>query len=190
MSLLYTVHRWFSGRMLACHAGGPGSIPGRCKFCFGPTNPGKHENKKSFGGAGYRSRYLSHAKRALYHLSYAPSMASCPDIVKSVPGRQQSKQVFKDKLRSLNQNDDLCKLTFCHLTFDSSVGRAVDCSRTLSDIHRSLVQIRLEGFFFTSTQLFITDRTDVSECRHFVFRGKSRHLLYNQEARVAQSVER
>ena len=24
--------RWFSGRMLACHAGGPGSIPGRCKF--------------------------------------------------------------------------------------------------------------------------------------------------------------
>ncbi len=25
-------HRWFSGRMLACHAGGPGSIPGRCKY--------------------------------------------------------------------------------------------------------------------------------------------------------------
>ena len=24
-------HRWFSGRMLACHAGGPGSIPGRCR---------------------------------------------------------------------------------------------------------------------------------------------------------------
>ena len=23
-------HRWFSGRMLACHAGGQGSIPGRC----------------------------------------------------------------------------------------------------------------------------------------------------------------
>ncbi|CAB0037046.1 unnamed protein product [Trichogramma brassicae] len=28
--------------------------------------------KGSSGGAGYRSRYLSHAKRALYHLSYAP----------------------------------------------------------------------------------------------------------------------
>ena len=27
-----TKHRWFSGRMLACHAGGPGSIPGRCIF--------------------------------------------------------------------------------------------------------------------------------------------------------------
>ena len=26
-------HRWSSGRILACHAGGPGSIPGRCK-CF------------------------------------------------------------------------------------------------------------------------------------------------------------
>ena len=24
--------RWFSGRILACHAGGPGSIPGRCKL--------------------------------------------------------------------------------------------------------------------------------------------------------------
>ena len=29
--------------------------------------------KRNCGGAGYRSRYLSHAKRALYHLSYAPS---------------------------------------------------------------------------------------------------------------------
>ena len=28
--------------------------------------------KSKVGGAGYRSRYLSHAKRALYHLSYAP----------------------------------------------------------------------------------------------------------------------
>ena len=27
-------HCWFSGRMLACHAGGPGSIPGRCKFLW------------------------------------------------------------------------------------------------------------------------------------------------------------
>jgi hypothetical protein len=26
--------RWFSGRMLACHAGGPGSIPGRCSKSF------------------------------------------------------------------------------------------------------------------------------------------------------------
>ncbi len=25
-------HWWFSGRILACHAGGPGSIPGQCSF--------------------------------------------------------------------------------------------------------------------------------------------------------------
>ena len=25
-------HWWFSGRILACHAGGPGSIPGQCKL--------------------------------------------------------------------------------------------------------------------------------------------------------------
>ena len=27
-------HWWFSGRILACHAGGPGSIPGQCKSFF------------------------------------------------------------------------------------------------------------------------------------------------------------
>ena len=27
----WSKQRWFSGRILACHAGGPGSIPGRCK---------------------------------------------------------------------------------------------------------------------------------------------------------------
>jgi hypothetical protein len=31
---IYITHRWFSGRMLACHAGGPGSIPGRCSLFF------------------------------------------------------------------------------------------------------------------------------------------------------------
>ena len=35
-ALQHTVnkHRWFSGRMAACHAVGPGSIPGRCKATF------------------------------------------------------------------------------------------------------------------------------------------------------------
>ena len=32
----------------------------------------KKDQNIEHGGAGYRSRYLSHAKRALYHLSYAP----------------------------------------------------------------------------------------------------------------------
>ena len=76
-------HRWFSGRMLACHAGGPGSIPGRCKSLL--SNQPKEVAAilivgKSFGGAGYRSRYLSHAKRALYHLSYAPLPECTPAI--------------------------------------------------------------------------------------------------------------
>lgn len=29
---LSSQHCWFSGRMLACHAGGPGSIPGQCRI--------------------------------------------------------------------------------------------------------------------------------------------------------------
>ena len=32
----------------------------------------KKKKKKKIGDAGYRSPYLSHAKRALYHLSYIP----------------------------------------------------------------------------------------------------------------------
>ena len=69
--------------MLACHAGGPGSIPGRCKLflMFWQTQSWG----KSFGGAGYRSRYLSHAKRALYHLSYAPVI---PQIMLSLKFQQ------------------------------------------------------------------------------------------------------
>ena len=37
--------------------------------------------KEKSGGEGYRSPYLSHAKRALYHLSYTPFHfypSSCP----------------------------------------------------------------------------------------------------------------
>ena len=31
------LHWWFSGRILACHAGGPGSIPGQCIFLIACT---------------------------------------------------------------------------------------------------------------------------------------------------------
>ena len=37
-----------------------------------PFNPRAVGGKKTFGDGGYRSPYLSHAKRALYHLSYVP----------------------------------------------------------------------------------------------------------------------
>ena len=56
----------------------------------------------------------------------------------------------------LNQNDITHKLFIFYISFDSSVGRAVDCSSAMSDIHRSLVQIRLEGIFFNSTQFLFT----------------------------------
>ena len=48
---------------------------------------------------------------------------------------------------SIRQSYDLYNLSLFHVSFDSSVGRAVDCSSNLSGIHRSLVQIRLEGVF-------------------------------------------
>ena len=38
-----------------------------CNFFF---------RKKMIGDAGHRSPYLSHAKRALYHLSYIPMLDS------------------------------------------------------------------------------------------------------------------
>ena len=39
--------------------------------------------KSGFGDGGYRSPYLSHAKRALYHLSYVPICTPWP--VRTVP---------------------------------------------------------------------------------------------------------
>ena len=32
--------------------------------------------QKKYGDAGYRSQCLSHAKQALYHLSYTPELGS------------------------------------------------------------------------------------------------------------------
>ena len=42
---------------------------------------GMCRDKRKVGGEGHRSPYLSHAKRALYHLSYTPfplSLSTCP----------------------------------------------------------------------------------------------------------------
>ena len=35
------------------------------------------KEQKGAGDGGYRSPYLSHAKRALYHLSYVPMCTPC-----------------------------------------------------------------------------------------------------------------
>ena len=110
-------HRWFSGRMLACHAGGPGSIPGRCKVF--EAFPQKDAKKKNSGDAGYRSPYLSHAKRALYHLSYVPKLWTVMSEFMGVSGYRSS------------------------IKFPPfSVGRPVGCSCSMSEIQRWLVQIR------------------------------------------------
>ena len=128
------------------HAGGPGSIPGLCKVCFVWHEKSDMKIRKVLEAPGIdpgTSRMLSERSTIW---ATPPSMSWLLDIVKLLSGRQESKLVFKDKLITVNQNDDIYKLTVSHCTFDSSVGRAVDCSSTLSDIHRSLVQIRLEGF--------------------------------------------
>ena len=41
--------------------------------------------QKVFGDGGYRSPYLSHAKRALYHLSYVPMLVSTSSPVRLYP---------------------------------------------------------------------------------------------------------
>ena len=101
--------------------------------------------KKSFGDAGYRSPYLSHAKRALYHLSYVPKLQYCS--YKFSVYQPSSGWNYVSRPPPANQSDPIITPQPLYPTFDSSVGRAVDCSCSMSDIHRSLVQIRLEGVF-------------------------------------------
>ena len=135
--------------MLACHAGGPGSIPGRCKnlfILFSLLFP--QTKNKSFGDAGYRSPYLSHAKRALYHLSYVPELRDICYMFSVYQPRQVVLGVilFQGHYQPIRVIPPLLTNNN-YPPFDSSVGRAVDCSCSKSDIHRSLVQIRLEGVF-------------------------------------------
>ena len=117
--------------------------------------------KRNVGGAGYRSRYLSHAKRALYHLSYAPVVivehwsAQVITWVTPSPGSDRHWSPGLNVKRALLLFPCLWGLVqnrslFACITFDSSVGRAVDCSWLQTEIHRSLVQIRLEGWSFCS----------------------------------------
>ena len=37
----------------------------------------EREKKERTGEVGHRSQYLSHAKRALYHMSYIPASVTC-----------------------------------------------------------------------------------------------------------------
>ena len=60
------------------------------------------------------------------------------------------KLVQSDRIYYCNVKGLSVAVSICQPSFDSSVGRAVDCSGV--DIHRSLVRIRLEGFLFALLQ--------------------------------------
>ena len=65
---------------------------------------------KNSGDAGYRSRYLSHAKRALYHLSYIPYWDYHYEIVQVIQ--------FLDSL--------VVRISACHVEGPGSIpGRGV-----------------------------------------------------------------
>ena len=82
----------------------------------------KLQKKMLVGDAGYWSPYLSHAKRALYHLSYIPC------VVKHVTNKYLIHfcSTFQRLCGNARQNSS--HITALSRTFDSSVGRAVDCS--------------------------------------------------------------
>ena len=52
--------------------GGVRVINGDVRILFDNNTKTETKEKEKSGGEGYRSPYLSHAKRALYHLSYTP----------------------------------------------------------------------------------------------------------------------
>ena len=52
-----TRHWWFSGRILACHAGGPGSIPGQC-ISFWHRKIKYHENGMKCNKKGWAPSWM------------------------------------------------------------------------------------------------------------------------------------
>ena len=94
------------------------------------------------GDAEYRSPYLSHAKRALYHLSYIPLdkwWGSGLCFAFSV-----SHLTKVALLRSVKQSRVSVSVTNPRqLSWQS--GGLQSCNACSADIHRSLVQIRFEG---------------------------------------------
>jgi hypothetical protein len=108
-----------------------------------------------FGSAEYGFRYLSTCKAIVLSivLIYAPfrNIQVNHAILKQppLPSRNFPRPTLNVSSVLTTYNILNCMRTRLRLlhTFDSSVGRAVDCSWSRADIHRSLVQIRLEGTF-------------------------------------------
>lgn len=78
----------------------------------------KERNKKKLlGGAGYRSRYLSHAKRALYHLSYAPCVWTCTCVTcftSTIPWKYMKYRPNKEVTRSIWSKRSCCAIVHEH----------------------------------------------------------------------------
>ena len=59
------------------------------KKCYSREFVIESDEKKKTGGEGYRSPYLSHAKREIYHLSYTPV---CFDLKRELEKRRDWKE--------------------------------------------------------------------------------------------------
>ena len=97
------------------------------------------QQQKIVGGAGYRSPYLSHAKRALYHLSYTPCSISNWSMGNKI-------KLFVNVTRFASNNS--CCSPF---SISPSIAQLVERWTVVvkvTVIHRSLVQIRFEGVIF------------------------------------------
>ena len=68
--------RWFSGRILACHAGGPGSIPGRCKL-FQLNSFFRSQNYKNLEELIYFSSELLLFRSSSSAVLLSPVFLSC-----------------------------------------------------------------------------------------------------------------
>ena len=108
-------HWWFSGRILACHAGGPGSIPGQCTFFyrykmatrqlsspFDVRIACRHGSLQSFTG-GLASGFLQAGVTALprsladdFAKFCALNYGSLPLLYKSAPGETGAPLLAED----------------------------------------------------------------------------------------------
>ena len=71
------------------------------------------ESKVCFGDAGYRSPCLSHAKRALYHLSYTPVENSKKLYIKFSSARER----ITTQYRATGQLHQMPPATITHFYF-------------------------------------------------------------------------
>ena len=78
-------------------------INGDVRILFDNNTKTETKEKEKTGGEGYRSPYLSHAKRALYHLSYTPFLLILsPTTLSSTHSTDHSTQILLMKIAFLH----------------------------------------------------------------------------------------